>query len=255
MSSKLHSALNAFRSNPSRFIKRLVTEDRLVPQKKQLIDIACQEFGIASFADLGGVWNVDGGYTFYAMDNYRINEAIIADMGITPGVRQKQGAYPRLRIIEGNFGTLSVRDEIGNVDGIFFFDTLLHQVRPDWDEVLGMYANAASIFLVFNQQFTNFDRTTRLLDLGRDSYFRNVPHLPDEEPYKTYFHNLDAIHPTYGRTYRDFQGLWQWGITDTDLIARMTELGFRMQFYKNCGLFGTMQNVENHAFVFSRNRR
>ena len=48
--------------------------------------------------------------------------------------------------------------------------------------------------------------------------------------------------------------LWQWGIVDADLIGRMNELGFKMQFYKNCGQFGTLKNVENHAFVFSKSQ-
>ena len=35
-------------------------------------------------------------------------------------------------------------------------------------------------------------------------------------------------------------------------LGRMNELGFKMQFYKNCGQFGQLRNVENHAFVFSK---
>jgi hypothetical protein len=44
-----------------------------------------------------------------------------------------------------------------------------------------MYAGAR-IFLVFNQRFTNFATTTRLLDLGRDEYFRNARHALEDEP-------------------------------------------------------------------------
>jgi hypothetical protein len=211
--------------------------------KKQLIDFSCQELGMRSFADLGGVWNVDAGYSFYAMERHKANSAVLVDTDVTPTVLERQKRYPGLKIIHGNFGQSITRDQIGKVDGVFFFDTLLHQVKPDWDEILGMYAGVARIFLIFNQQYTNFERTTRLLDLGRDEYFRNVPHVTSEEPYKTYFRDLDAIHPEHNRPYRDIHNIWQWGIVDADLIVRMKELGFKMEFYKNCGRFGQAQNV------------
>ena len=60
------------------------------------------------------------------------------------------------------------------------------------------------------------------------------------------------VHPQHNRIYRDIHNVWQWGITDSDLIARMESLGFSLQFYKNAGAFGTLKNFENHAFVFSR---
>ena len=220
--------------------------------KKQLIDFACLELGMRSFADLGAVWNVDAGYTFYAMERHKPSSGAIVDTDVTPTILERQKRCPGLRIIKGNFGQSTTRNEIGKVDGVFFFDTLLHQVNPDWDEILKMYAHVARIFLIFNQQYTNFDTTTRLLDLGRDEYFRNVPHSAGEQPYITYFRDLDAIHPIQKRPYRDIHNIWQWGIIDSDLIARMNSMGFTMQFYKNCGQFGQLRNVENHAFVFSK---
>lgn len=216
--------------------------------KKQLIDFAYYGLGMRSFADLGAVWNVDAGYTFYAMERHNVRSAVIVDTNVTPTVLERQKGYPGLKIIKGNFGQSIIRDQIGKVDGVFFFDTLLHQVKPDWDEVLGMYAGIARIFLILNQQYTNFLTTTRLLDLGRDEYFRNIPHSASEEPYKTYFRDLDA------RPYPDIHAIWQWGIVDVDLIGRMNELGFKMQLYQNCGQFGKLRNVENHAFVFSKSQ-
>ncbi|MGA2237026.1 MAG: hypothetical protein ABSG23_16285 [Terriglobales bacterium] len=222
--------------------------------KKELIDFACERLGMNSFADLGAIWNVDGGYTFYAMERHRIKNAFTVDTDFTPPFLEKQKKHPGLKIIQGNFGDRSVLERICEVDGVFFFDTLLHQVRPDWDEILQMYARVAKHFLIFNQQYTNFSSTTRLLDLGTDAYFRNIPHSRDEEPYKSCFQNLEAIHPQHGRPYRDIHNIWQWGIVDTDLIRCVNSLGFRMQFYKNCGQFGQLTNVENHAFIFSRTR-
>jgi hypothetical protein len=111
-----------------------------------------------------------------------------------------------------------------------------------------MYAKVARILVIFNQQYTNLPTTTRLLDLGREEYFRNVPHKQDEEPYATYFRDLDAIRPQHRRPYRDIHNIWQWGTIDKDLIACANALGFKMQFYKNCHQFGLLRNVENHAF-------
>ncbi len=220
--------------------------------KTDLIDFACENLNMGSTADLGAVWGVDGGYSLYAISRHRIQNAILVDTDLTPAVLKAQAQHPALRIIQGNFGDPVVRDQVGEVDGVFFFDTLLHQVHPNWNEVLRMYRPIARIFLVYNQQFTNLPKTTRLLELGRDEYFRNIPHAPDEEPYKTYFRDLDASHPQHGRPCRDIHNIWQWGITDSDLTSCMRDLGYTMQYYKNCGAFGNVSNVENHAFVFSR---
>jgi hypothetical protein len=176
----------------------------------------------------------------------------MVDTDVTQSVLERQRRHSGLRIIQKNFGDPSMPDQIGKVDAVFFFDTLLHQVKPNWDEILQMYAAITKNLLIFNQQYINLPTTTRLLDLGRDEYFRNVPHAPNEEPYKTCFRDLDAIHPKHRRPYRDVHNIWQWGIVDTDLIACVNDLGFKMQFYKNCGQFGQLRNVENHSFVFSK---
>ena len=220
--------------------------------KKQLIDFARERLNMTSFADLGGVWGVDGGYSFYAMDHDTIKNGVLVDIDFTPAVLSRQKNNPRLKIIHGNFGDPSVVERIGKVDAAFFFDTLLHQVNPNWDAVLQMYAGVARIFLIYNPQYVNLRTTTRLLDLGLDEYARNVPHPITEEPYKTHLRDLDAIHPQWQRPYRDIPDIWQWGITDNDLIARMNSMGFAMQFYKNCGQFEHLRHVENHAFAFSK---
>lgn len=227
-------------------------DDHLDPDKKAMIDFACRRLKMRSFVDLGAVWNVDAGYTFYTMERHHISDAVLIDTDMTLKVLERARNHPSLRIIQGNFGDPSISRQVGSIDGVFFFDILLHQVSPDWCDVLEMYGNTARVLLVFNQQFVDLPKTTRLLDLGRDEYFRNVPHGADEEPYKTYFQNLDAIHPKHGKRYRDIHNIWQWGIVDADLISRVYDLGFKMQFYQNCGQFGQLKNVENHAFLFSR---
>lgn len=220
--------------------------------KKDLIDFAFQRFGPGSFADLGGVWNVAGGYTFYALEKFPIEKAILVDTDFTEEVHQRARLYPSLKLIQGNFGASETIERVGNVDAVFFFDTLLHQVNPDWDMILELYASRVKNFLILNQQFTGSAHTVRLLDLGEEEYFRNVPHNRNEPPYDSLFQKLNDVHPQHKRPYRDIHNIWQWGITDVDLIDRMRSLGFTMQFYKNAGRFGNLENFENHAFVFSR---
>ncbi len=110
----------------------------LDPIKTELIDFACRSFEVKSFADLGGVWRVDGGYTFYALQRYRIERAFLVDTDFADRVVERKASYPTLQLIEGNFGEEEVARRIGTVDVLLFFDTLLHQVNPDWDQVLEM---------------------------------------------------------------------------------------------------------------------
>jgi hypothetical protein len=219
--------------------------------KTELIDFAFPKFDVESFADLGGVWRVEGGYTFYALERYHIERAFLVDTNFTDTVTQRKSSFPTLQLIEGNFGEEAVAQRIGSVDVVIFFDTLLHQVRPDWDEVLEMYASRAKCFLILNQQFTASEKTVRLLDLGEEEYFKNVPHSRHDEPYKTVFQSPYEMHGQHKRINRDIHNIWQWGITDDDLIAKMELLGFKLQFLKNAGKFAYLKNFESHAFVFT----
>jgi hypothetical protein len=99
---------------------------------------------------------------------------------------------------------------------------LLHQVAPDWDTILDMYAKNVRALVIYNQQWTGPGNNVRLLDLGEEEYFRDVHHI------------------------------WQWGITDADLEAKVAGLGFKLLHKKNCGRFGRLPNFENHAFIFAR---
>jgi len=222
--------------------------------KKRLID---QAFGACtptprSFADLGGVWNVDGAYTFYTLERYDVTRAFLADTDFNDAVRRRSLTHDNLKLIQGNFGDPAVAERIGPVDAIFLFDVLLHQVRPDWNEILEMYAKQTACFVIFNQQWTASDRTVRLLDLGREEYFRNVPHAPEHPTYRALFEKMHEMHPQHGRPWRDIHNVWQWGITDRDLSAVLEKLGFRAVWRKNCGRFGSLPNFENHAFVFRK---
>lgn len=194
----------------------------------------------------GAVWNADGGHTFYATERHGVREAVLVDTDVTPRVLERAKNHPGLRIIEGNFADASMPGRVGNVDGVFFFDVLLHQVSPDWSDML---QRTARVLLVFNQQFTNLPRTTRLLDLGRDGYFRNVPVGPNEEPTRHIFEIwMPFIRSTRSPTATSIIS----GSGELSMPTLSVECKIWMQLYKNCGQFGQLKNVENHAFLFSR---
>lgn len=63
--------------------------------KLKLIDRAFRRFGARSFADLGGVGKVDGGYTFYTFDEHRPERGVLADVR-AEYLREKAEQYPAL---------------------------------------------------------------------------------------------------------------------------------------------------------------
>lgn len=226
---------------------------RLMKEKIDLIDYACKDLGGRSFADLGGVWRVHGGYTFYALKSHPIEKAFLIDTDFTLPVKLKRLFFPCLRLIHANFGEPQAARLMGGpVDTVFLFDVLLHQVSPDWDDILRMYAPLTRSFIIYNQQYRG-SKTVRLLELGEDEYFQNVPHARDQEPYKSLFRKLDEIDPHHNRPFRDIHNIWQWGITDDDIVRVMKELGFAQVYYKNYGQWGGLMNFEGHAFVFKKN--
>lgn len=218
--------------------------------KVDIIDQAFSSFGVQSFADLGAVSPLEAAYTFYALDKYPATDAVLVDTNMTPTVFERAKTYPQLRVINGNFGSQAVVDRVGKVDAVFLFDVLLHQVAPDWDTLLEMYAKNLSILAIYNQQWIGSDTTVRLLDLGEKDYFRKVPADPQVEPYKNLFDRLDEKHPYDDRPWRDVHSIWQWGITDDDLESTAARLGFKLVYKKWCGRLG--EHFENWAFIFSR---
>ena len=232
------------------FRKKLLR--KLQKDKIDLIKFAFSRFGLHSFADLGGVWGVDGGYTFYTLDKYDVSTATLVDTHPTDVVKRRAQKFPQLKFITGNFGDEAVARKVGDKDAIFLFDVLLHQVSPDWHRILEMYAGQTRCFVIYNQQWIGSAQTVRLLELGEEEYFRNVPHKRTEKPYDSLFQKLEEKHPHHDRLWRDVHHIWQWGITDVDLRAKVESLGFRLQFMKNCGPLWRLENFENHAFVFTK---
>jgi hypothetical protein len=222
--------------------------------KAETIDFAYQRIWPRpmTFADLGGVWGVDGAYTLYTLQKFGASRAVLVDSNHTDKVMEMARQFPSLSLIKGNFGDPAIQAQVGDVDAILLFDVLLHQVKPDWDQILAMYAPHTRIFVVYNQQFVGSQKTVRLLDLGREEYFANVPGDPNLPPYSTLFEKMYEINPEHNRIWRDVHNVWQWGIVDRDLVGCLDRLGFTMQLYKNCGQWGALRNIQNHAFVFQK---
>jgi hypothetical protein len=222
------------------------------PTKKTLLDKAFGHIatGARSFADLGGVWRVDAAYTFYVLDHFPIEKAYLVDTDFTAAVKKRTIRYPRLTMIHGNFGKPEVVQQMGRVDAVLFFDVLLHQVKPNWDDILRMYAEVTDCLVIYNQQFIESEKTVRLIDLGVDEYFRHVRFDRGNPLYRDFLSKMDEIHPEHQKPWRDIHNVWQWGITDRDLIATAQDLGFRLEYRVNHGQFSNFKTFENHAFVF-----
>jgi hypothetical protein len=221
---------------------------RLHAGKVRALDHAFGRLGARSFADLGAVWAVNGGYTFHALRHHEVDRAVLVDEDLTPEVRAHAERHPQLSLIAGNFGAPDMPERIGDVDAVILFDVLLHQVSPDWDEILAMYAGRARILIVSNPQLTSVDETVRLIELGPERYRELVP--PGTYP-PDLFERLDEEVPGRGRSWRDVHEVWQWGITDADLTAAAAKLGFQVAHSENLGRWRGLPEFEDHTFVLT----
>ena len=221
-------------------------------EKKDLLDIAFTELAISRVADLGCVWGVDCAYGLYVLDKYQPAHIVMVDTHWTETAIKACKSNRKIRILQKNFGSPEVPGQVGSVDTIILFDVLLHQVAPDWDRVLQIYAPYTKSFVIFNPQYIGSEISVRLLGLGYEEYFENVPHDIEHPIYKSLFSKMWEIHPEHGRIWRDVHHVWQWGITDHDLFDTMERIGFVLTYFKNHGRFGNLKNFENHAFIFSK---
>jgi len=216
-------------------------KNRLVQSKLELIDECFKnDKTISSFVDLGGAWQVHGGYTFYILSKYPIKKACLVDDNVLEPVKASAVDYPQLKLIETNFGSSNA---ITKTDVILFFDILLHQVNPDWDKMLEMYAPKTKYFLIHNPQFNN-NTTVRLLDLGKDEYFNQCPKLTNNVHYNKLF--TEQEHEV-----RDIHNIWQWGITDKDLQDVMTNLGFELTYTIEGNNWGETK-FKSRGFIFKK---
>ena len=186
---------------------------RIVNDKVDIIDRAFSSLGIESFADLAGVWGVEGAYTFHALDTHRVRDAVLVDTHLTPTVVARAKSYPQLRLINGNFGNQA------NCRRSRQSRCRLAVRRVAAPSVARLGHNPGDVrkknvrsLLIYNQQWTGSENTVRLLDLGEMEYFRNVPHSRHHKNYINLFEKLDQKHPDHDRPWRDVHHIWQWGI-------------------------------------------
>lgn len=223
-------------------------DGRLGSLKLRAIDVAFERLGCTTLADLGGVWGVDAGYALYAADMHSADRVVICDDDFTEPVVDRAGRDTRVELVHGNFGSADAAERVDAVDAVLAFDILLHQVRPDWDEVLALYAERTEC-MVLAGPWWNGPETVRLLDLGREAYLDNVPL---REFHEGMMDRLDEFNPRRGRAWRDCHDIWQWGITDTDLRDTMRDLGFLLAYHENVGHWRGLPGFANSSYVFAK---
>jgi hypothetical protein len=225
----------------------------LSPSKLRVIDYCFGELGSRSFADLGGVWGIDGAYARYAADAHAPVRGVVVDENFSERYLELERKLDGLTHVEGNFGRAEIAESVGQVDVCMFFDVLLHQVSPDWGEVLALYARACRRVAIVQPQW-NGPETVRLLDLGEAGYMAAIPEgdAAHRSVYDGLFDRLDQLNEQRRRPWRDVHDIWQWGITDRDLIERMAELGFGLRLFENTGPWRGLERFHESAFLFDR---
>jgi hypothetical protein len=221
--------------------------------KLGVIDYCFEKLGAESFADLGGVWGIDGAYARYAADAHSPARGVVVDEDFTERYLELERELPNLGHVRGNFCDRAVAEQVGKVDVVFLFDVLLHQVAPDWNEVLETYAPFCRRLAIVQPQW-NGPGTVRLIELGETEYLSAIPKREDAHGsiYDGLFDRLDEINEQRGRPWRDVHDIWQWGITDRDLIDRMATLGFGLRSFENIGPWQGLERFHESALVFDR---
>ena len=204
-----------------------------------------------TFADLGGVWKVNAAYTIYSMRKYRLNTGTIVDTDVPFWLEQKLSKISGLHVVRGDFTSPDIIQKIGHIDVAYFFDVLLHQANPSWNEVLVAYSHVTSCFAIYNPQYVQGPTSIRLTHLPLEKYLAMTPYYREDVCRHAYAHAKE-LHPVYGKPWLDIHNIFQWAISDQDLRNAMIQLGFREVYYGNDGRSSNLPAFENHAFVFLR---
>ncbi len=217
--------------------------------KLAAIDRACQLVTASSVADLGGVWAVDGGYAFHAASRPGVERVALVDEDFTATVTERASRGGMVELIRGNFGHPEIAERVGAVDVVLLFDVLLHQVRPDWDEVLDLYAGRTRCFVIVQPTYRGRGPAVRLLDLGAEGYLAAVPEVAVHHEALA---RLDEHNERRGRSWRDIHDIWQWGITDPALCSKLGGLGFQLAHHESPGAWQGLAHFDETAHVFVR---
>jgi hypothetical protein len=202
--------------------------------KLRLIDRVFRSIspGAKSFADLGGVWKVNAGYTVYTMQRHPVDKGVIVDTDYPKKLERRLQHYRNLKVINGDFGRQEVVKSVGAVDLIYLFDVLLHQAGPDWDEILELYSRHSPCFVIYNQQYVGGGETIRLTKLPLERYVALTTEARTET-YQYIYEHRDELHPQYYKPWGDVHNVAEWGITDKDLCTTMSRLGYREVCFHN----------------------
>ena len=220
------------------------------------IDFALDALGVESFASLDNGLDDWGEHAFYAIEKPAVRAGVLADVRTTrrPGdqllnVIERAAEHPGMRVVDGDAFARDTIADIGTVGAVLVVNVLLHAVDPDWDRLLELYAPATSCFVIVNPQWQEGEETIRLVDLGREGFARAVPPYPSQVQL---FDRIDEWYPAQRRPFRDARFVWQWGITDADLEAKLRQLEFSLVYERDLGPFPGTEAFVNKAFVFSR---
>lgn len=234
---------------PPRKAKPFQAFPPLLDLKLRAIDLAFDRFDLRSATDLGAVWGVNAGYSFYIASRKEVERVVICDGKFNDPVREQAARDPRIELAQGYLGSPEIRTAVGQVDATVMFDILLHQVRPDWDEMLRLYAETTKCFILAGPWWRG-PATVRLTDLPREEYLELLP--SKREGLEPTMDKLDEVHPWRERPWRDVADIWQWGIADADLRARMGELGFVLAHHENHGRWADTDRFDDCSYVFVR---
>jgi Glycosyltransferase like family len=225
----------------------------LSPGKLAAIDYAVDDLGIESFASLE-IGQAYGQYAFYAIDKPGVQRGALLNVGPRRSgshllsAMEQAAERPGMRLLDGSFADPETVERVGLVDAVLLLDVLHRMAEPDWDEVLALYAPATQSFVIVNPQWERDGGSVRLTDLGREEFLGAVPPWAS---HRELFDHLDDPHGVQHR-HRSPTDVWQWGITDADLVAKMKELGFTLDRDWRLNSPPETQGFVNEAFVFTR---
>lgn len=232
----------------------MMVDRPVLPHKAKLLSTAHAIRPYRSFADLGGCWGVNGGYTFHAASvcGDQLSHAFIVDGDITSLTRERAAAFPSIKLVPGMLGSEEAREIVGQVDMVIMYDILLHQVAPNWDEFIKAWLKQVNMVVVYNQDWLKSSSTVRFVDHGLQWFKENV-HFTNEAKLDRWFEQHEEFDPDQNKPKRDVHNFWQWGITPNDLVEVFVRNGFDLMFMKRYGPFRPEKPwIVNDGFVFVR---